>query len=242
MNYELLAKQFWEQGYLLIEDFFEPNLMSSLNDLTLTHYGVDPAFYHNEEFLSKSATEVIPWFPQQEGVRAFDAIDNDERFKQLTSAILGEGWQDLYCMTMLSKPGTKGQAWHQDCAPEDASQFNLNRLIYTHDILEKNGGQVLIIPGSHKRGEITVGDVDERFEDQLEFSPTRGSLILLHGHTWHRVLPISQDSYRVSTNFRCMPAGVPDDITDVSVFRNIRYRFSTSSVIEDRTAKKLTNN
>ena len=39
---------------------------------------------------------------------------------------------------------------------------------------------------------------------------------------------------RFSTNYRAMPAGTPDDITDVCVYRNMRYRFSTESVVEER--------
>ena len=60
-----------------------------------------------------------------------------------------------------------------------------------------------------------------------------GTLVLLHGHCWHRVLPIN-NSKRVSINFRSAPAGTPDDITDVCVYRNMRYRFSTSEVVQER--------
>ena len=40
--------------------------------------------------------------------------------------------------------------------------------------------------------------------------------------------------YRVSTNYRCCPAGTPSDITDMAVYRNMRYQFSSGTVIEDR--------
>ncbi len=232
---EELAKQFWKQGYLVLEDFFEPELMDQYDQLILDHFGYTPEFFHNEEFLTKAATEVIPWFPQQEGVSAFDIVENDERLKVLSEAILGEGWSSLYCMTMFSKQGTKGQAWHQDCAPEDAAKFNMNRLIYTSDITPEIGGQTLVVPGSHKRGELTIGDVNEEFSDQIELTPTKGTLVLLHGHTWHRVRPV-KGKYRVSTNYRSMPKGTPEDITDICVYRNMRYRFETNEVVEDRLA------
>ena len=32
------------------------------------------------------------------------------------------------------------------------------------------------------------------------------------------------------------PANTPDDVTDVCVYRNMRYRFSTKTVLEDRLA------
>lgn len=234
LDYEALAHQFWQQGYLLIENFFDPSLMDEYNQAILDHYGVDPAFFHNDEFLQKASTEVIPWFPQAEGCTLFDQVEQDSRLGLLTEKILGEQWQALYCMTMFSKKGTKGQAWHQDCEPDDASQFNVNRLVYTHDITPQMGGQTLVVPGSHKRGVITVGEPDEVFTDQLVISPKKGTLLLLHGHAWHRVLPVN-GQYRVSTNYRCMPKGVAESVTDICVYRNMRYKFETNTVVEDRT-------
>lgn len=233
MNYNALAKEFWNQGYLLLEDFFPIEVSEKCHHLILDHFGGNPEFSHNKEFLEKSATEVIPWFPQREGVAAFDEGENNPQLLLLTEAILGKHWRSLYCMSMYSKPHSTGQAWHQDCPPEDASQFNLNRLMYTHNITDITGGQVLVVPGSHRRGVITVGEVDENLSDQLVLSPQQGALLLIHGHAWHRVLPV-KDHYRVSTNYRCMPEGVPDNVTDVCVYRNMRYQFETNSVIEDR--------
>ena len=138
-------------------------------------------------------------------------------------------------MVMFSKQGTSGQAWHQDCPPDDPQQFNLNRLVYTRDISDEIGGQTVVVPGSHRAGELPVGDPTGHFDGEVVLRPKKGTLVLLHGHTWHRVLPI-KGRYRFSTNYRAAPAGVPDDVTDVCVYRNMRYQFSTSEVIEERTA------
>ncbi|MGV6806765.1 MAG: phytanoyl-CoA dioxygenase family protein [bacterium] len=233
MNTEKLARQFWDQGYLVLPDFFSEALMDRYNELILDHFGLTPAFFHNDEFLSKAETEVIPWFPQEEGVRDFDIVENDSRLKGLTGAILGAGWGSQYSMVMFSRQGTKGQAWHQDCPPDEPDLFNMNRLVYTHDITEDIGGQTLVVPGSHKRGLLTTGPVDEDFPDQVELRPTKGTLVLLHGHTWHRVRPV-KGTYRVSTNYRSATGKTPDDITDICVYRNMRYQFSTNRVVEER--------
>jgi len=233
MDYATLADEFWKQGYLVVEDMFDPELMDEYQALILEHFGESPEFFHNEEFLSRAATEVIPWFPQQEGFDSFDRVEKDERLQQLTQAILGDGWYSLYCMTMFSRQGTKGQAWHQDCAPEDPAVFNMNRLIYTEDISDEIGGQTIVVPGSHRRGLLSTGPVDEDFDDQLVLTPRKGTLVILHGHTWHRVLPV-HGRYRVSTNYRCSPKGTPENITDICVYRNMRYRFETNEVIEER--------
>jgi ectoine hydroxylase-related dioxygenase (phytanoyl-CoA dioxygenase family) len=235
MNIKNRLADFERDGYLVIENFFNVELMDRLDEIIRGYYGDNPDFWHNDEFLEKAQTEVVPWFPQQEGVKAFDDIDADPRLQELSKAILGEGWGSQYCMVMFSKQGTAGQAWHQDCPPDDPATFNLNRLVYTSDITDEIGGQTVVVPGSYKRGLLPVGDPVGEFEDQVVLRPKRGTLVLLHGHTWHRVLPI-RGAFRFSTNYRAAPAGTPDDITDVCVYRNMRYQFSTSSVVEERLA------
>jgi Phytanoyl-CoA dioxygenase (PhyH) len=231
---ESLAKIFWEQGYLVVEDFFDENLMDKYQEHILGHFGAAPEFLHNDEFLAKSNTDVIPWFPQQEGVVDFCIAEKDERFIDLTEAILGEGWSSLYSMVMFSKSGSKGQAWHQDCPPENQNRFNLNRLVYTMDVDDHVGGQTLVVPRSHKRGELSVGDVDENFYDQVVLRPKKSTVVFLHGHTWHRVLPV-HGKHRVSTNYRCCPKGTPGNVTDVCVYRNMRYHFPTTKVLMERS-------
>jgi ectoine hydroxylase-related dioxygenase (phytanoyl-CoA dioxygenase family) len=233
LDYAALAEQFWEDGYVVLEDMFDPGLMDEYQALILDYFGESPDFCHDQEFLTLAATEVIPWFPQQEGVAVFDRVQEDPRLLELTDAILGEGWYALYCMTMFSKRGTRGQAWHQDCAPEDPAVFNMNRLVYTEDISPETGGQTMVVPGSHRRGLLTVGPVDEDFDDQVLLTPKKGTLVMLHGQAWHRVRPVT-GRYRVSTNYRCSPRGTPENITDICVYRNMRYRFETNEIVEER--------
>ncbi|CAM2005496.1 phytanoyl-CoA dioxygenase family protein [Acanthopleuribacter pedis] len=227
--------QFRDQGYLLLEDFFEGETTDLLQDLIQRHFGFDPNHYHNDEFLSKAATEVIPWFPMQEGCAPFKDLTEHPTLNFLTQAILGSAWQSLGCMVMFSKAQSRGQAWHQDCPPDVAEVFNLNRLVYTHDVDPRNGGQVVVVPGSHRRGVLPVGDGHEDLADQIVLAPRKGDLLLLHGHTWHRVTPVA-DQPRVSTNYRAVPRGVPLDVTDICVYRTMRYQFSTNQVVQERVS------
>jgi ectoine hydroxylase len=229
-----LSHTFWQQGYVVVEGFFSAKLMDSLQSVILGHYGLNPRYEHEAAFLSKSATEVIPWFPQRCGEHAFDEIEHCFDMKTLTEAILGKDWKALYCMSMFSKGGSKGQAWHQDCLPDNPQQFNLNRLVYTMDIDDQVGGEVVVMPGSHLQGTLPTGKVNEDFSGQIILTPKKGTLVIIHGHTWHRVLPI-KGAYRLSTNFRAVPRNTSEDITDICVYRNMLYQFSTSSVLEDRT-------
>lgn len=235
MNTTELLSDFEKDGFIVIDNFFASDLMDELDHRIRGHFGDNPEWGHEKEFLEKAQTEVVPWFPQNEGVKAFDAIDGDPELKELSQAILGNEWTSQYCMVMFSKKGTSGQAWHQDCPPDDANVFNLNRLVYTSDITDEIGGQTVVVPGSFKRGLLPAGDPTGDFDNQVVLRPKKGTLVLLHGHTWHRVLPI-KGAHRFSTNYRAAPAGAPDDVTDICVYRNMRYQFSTSKVVEKRVA------
>ena len=231
-DFEGLAQKFWEEGYLVLENFFDSETMDRLHQMIFDHFGTNPEWGHNDEFLIKSKTEVVPWFPLREGVEEFRVLEDDNNLNTLTETILGSGWDNLYTMAMFSKKGTKGQAWHQDCPPEEPEQFNLNRLVYTHDITPEIGGETIVLPKSHKQGALTYGPVDENLEGQKILYPKKGTLVILHGQAWHRVLPINGE-YRFSINCRAIPKGTPEDITDIAVYRNMRYRFSTNEVLNE---------
>ena len=158
VNLEEPIAQFERDGYLVLHDFFDPEPMDRIDHTIHQHFGTDPEFRHEEDFLSRSETEVIPWFPQNpdlpeyDAVRAtpFDRLEADPRLGELTEALLGDGWSPLYSMVMFSKKGTKGQAWHQDCPPDDPARYNLNRLVYTRDLSDDVGGWCCFtaIPGT----------------------------------------------------------------------------------------------
>jgi hypothetical protein len=241
VNIEDLARKFWKKGYLAIEGFFPSPLVNRADQEITRYFGMNPEFRHEEEFLSRSKTEVIPWFPQNPGMEdysqataaVFDELESAAGLAELTAAILGDDWSALYSMVMFSRKGTVGQAWHQDCPPETSSRFNLNRLVYTRGLSADEGGLVVVMPGSHRLGMLPEGEPHEDLENQVVITPSEGMLVILHGHTWHRVLPVN-GNYRFSINFRACPRGTPEDITDVCVYRNMRYRFSTAEVIEER--------
>lgn len=230
-----LREEFWAKGYVVLEGFFENSLMDDLHARILDHFETHLENCNSDEFSNLAQTEVIPWFPQLEGVKQFDSIDDDIRLAALTEAVLGEGWHSQYCMVMFSQQGSNGQAWHQDCPPETKHDYNLNRLVYTRDITDEIGGQLLLVPGTHLGGALPTGEPHGDLDGQITLYPKKGTLVLLHGHCWHRVKPIVGKN-RVSTNYRSAPANTPADVTDVCVYRNMRFRFSTQSVIEDRLA------
>ena len=233
MNFDQLSKKFYKNGYVYIENLFSESLMDAYHEKILNHFASNSKHIHDESFLDKSDTDVIPWFPQLDGEKIFSIVEDDIRLKNLTENILGKGWRSLYSMVMFSSRSSNGQAWHQDCASEDKCFFNLNRLIYTMDINASTGGEIVVIASSHKKGMIPPSASGKNIGDEIVISPKKGSLLLLHGNIWHKVLPIN-NNIRASTNYRCVPKNTPDDITDICVYRNMLYRFSDKRVLVNR--------
>ena len=114
--------------------------------------------------------------PEVAGV--FDSLEQGSSLVDLTGAILGDAWSPLYSMEMISRKGTVGQAWHQDCPPEVASRFNLNRLVYTRSLSSDDGGEVVVVPGSHRKGMLPTGETHEDLENQVVISPRVGTLVM----------------------------------------------------------------
>lgn len=233
-NIKNLAQTFWKQGFLHIPNFFPTPLVEKYNRKIIEHFGMNPDFEHSDEFIKKSGAEVIPWFPQQTGETCFNDVSQNPLLIELTETILGSGWYEQYSMVMFSKKGTAGQAWHQDCLCENPKQFNLNRLVYTMDISkDTSGGQTTVIPGSHLTG--MIPSVTEPFNESaaISLSPKKGDLLLLHGHCYHKVEKVT-GAYRASTNYRAASKHTPENITDIGVYRNMVYQFSSSTVIQER--------
>lgn len=228
-----IGEAFHRDGYVVLPNFFEPELMAELDGLCRQHYGDAPAFAHDDEFVAGAQVEVVPWFPQRQGVSAFGQVEDDPRVRKLTTVLLGEGWRSDYCMAMHSRAESPGQAWHQDCPAVDPTQFNLNRLVYTHPVGGARGGGLVVVPGSHRRGHLPAGEPRQPLPGQVVIDADVGTLVLVHGHCWHAVLPVGPE-VRISLNYRALPSGARDGLTDVCVYRNMHYRFSTAEVLVQR--------
>lgn len=227
------ADRFRRDGYVLIEGFFDRAMMDDLERACLDHFGVQAASLHSQEFVRHTKVEVTHWFPQHDGRSGFDQPADDPRLHELTTAILGPDWRADSCLAMHSNPGSGGQAWHQDCPPDRHHLANLNRLVYPRAVGGERGGALTLVPGSHRRGMLPTGDPSGELPGQITLQPGLGALVLVDGHCWHRVEPVGRE-HRNSINYRALPAGAPADLTDICLYRNLRYRFSTESVMTRR--------
>ena len=50
MEFEKLAEHFWEQGFVVVESFFQPDEMDRLCNLIFKELGESPSFMHDAEF------------------------------------------------------------------------------------------------------------------------------------------------------------------------------------------------
>lgn len=217
-----LFEQFERDGYVVLEDFFAPGTMADAQAKLEAHFGVSPEMTLPENFRD-AACDVVPWNPTEAGEAPFVALQEDEQLETATREVLGGDFEITASLCMFSPPHSQGQAWHQDCPKAAPGWFNLNRLVYTHDIGD-NGGEIVLVPGSHRRGIIPVGDPHGDMEGQVTLAPQIGTLVFLHGHTFHRVRPVKARP-RISTNFRVVPQGTPHDVTSTGVYRNMTYNF-----------------
>ena len=235
--------QFWRDGFLVIDDAFEAQLMDHLDKFIVAHQwdGIPPG----SEYPPGARTDAEAWVlmnwsdPLDRRCRVecpstpvdFDELDLQPFLKELTSAILGPGWIRRKKVVMYSANGTMGQAWHQDSPPQVPHEFTINRLVFTRDTRPEVGGQIMVVPGTHMPNPdpqvLPYGEPGTALPGQLELWPNKGSFVLIHGHTWHRVLP-PHGGHRASINSRALPAGCQDNGgTDTTVYRNLVFTHST---------------
>lgn len=235
-NPDHLSKLFESNGILVVPDFVSSELLERLNAEISDHY--TPIVGDPQRVAAASTAkqgfdvDVISWDPLSEGSEAFAEFAEDPRLKTLTSAVIGSGYSAPRSLVMWSVGGGSGQAWHQDCPPDDPRAFNVNRLLYVQDTKMEDGA-IVIVPGSHRSGRIPPGGSQDPIEGEVALTPAAGTLVLLHGHVFHRVTPNRSGKPRVSVNLRAYPAGITDQVNRIGVYRNGAYDFADAAVAVD---------
>lgn len=183
---------------------------------------------------AKFQCDVVPWEPAKAGNAEFLRFARHPLMAEATESVLGAGYMDGFSLVMFSVGGGRGQAWHQDCPPEDIAAFNLNRLIYPENVSLEDGA-IVFVPGSHRKGRISSGGHQDPMDGEVCLPLEAGTLLFLHGHVYHRVTPNLNFKPRLSINFRAYPAGTSPDVTCVGVFRNGTVNFCDKPKQHDGT-------
>ena len=124
--------------------------------------------------------------------------------------------------------GGCGQAWHQDSWSSAPNLFILNRIVFTRNYTPEHG-QLLVVPGSHRYGDLPTGDPYESLPNQVAFTLSANTAVFLHSRTYHCVTKNATNEPRIQFNRRVVPNGVPADLTSRARFRNGTWDFSIQS-------------
>lgn len=236
-----LAAQFAKDGVLAFPNFFSPGEMEEVNGELDVHFEELKRTLLKEqmnELAHDHGCDVVPWNPCGEGNEVFQRFHALEKLHRVTEAVLGAGYTAPSSLVMFCIPGGRGQAWHQDCPEDDATVFNLNRLIYTRDVKPEEGS-IVFVPGSHRWGRIPPGGHQDPMEGEITLAPTAGTLLFVHGHVFHRVTPNESTRPRISVNFRAFPLGVDPDVTCIGVYRTGTVNFCDEAKQHDGAPAKM---
>lgn len=118
-----------------------------------------------------------------------------------------------------------GQARHQDSWSDDPALFVLNRIVFTRDY-DAAQGQLLVVTGSHRRGDLPAGEPYEPLPGQVALTPRANCAVFLHTRTFHCVSKNATERPRIQFNRRVVPHGVPTDLTARARFRNGTWDFN----------------
>ena len=238
-----LFHTFEQFGVVIMERFFTDEELAEVRGEMATFYRpyLDAFQARAHADIHKGAafhTDIIPWDPIEQGVESFKNLANHAKLKKVTDILLGKGFTAPGSLVMYSVPGGRGQAWHQDCPAEATGAFNLNRLIYTEDVAEEDGG-IVFVPRSQEYGNIPEGGHQDPIAGEVAMNPARGTVIFLHGHVYHRVKPNQGQKPRVSVNFRAFPDGVDPQVNCIGVYRNGRVNFCDKPKQHDGTPTEM---
>ncbi|NKB68140.1 MAG: hypothetical protein GKR89_13845 [Candidatus Latescibacteria bacterium] len=217
-----------------------------------THYGLvaiqgllpAAAVQQADQFADELLTQLDerPWAAGQDYCRRFDiwtkvfsgledevilALFNNDPVEAITEALAGADATAGGFGSWVT-PRDCGQAWHQDSWSDDPALFILNRIAFTRDYTPQQG-QLLVVPGSHRQGDLPAGQPYESLPGQVALTPRANTVVFLHTRTFHCVGKNQTDAPRIQFNRRAVPRGVPADLTARARFRNGTWDFKTQA-------------
>ena len=209
-----MARKYIDDGYLVIEDIFDPNTIENIKAeipkfLDGTYPVKNPSVQENSSLLAVH-------FPHWVSDPILETV-NHEKIRTVLQEIVGAHlphWDGrVNCrqsMLFLKPSGFPGQAWHQDerfIATRDRSLVGV--WIALDDATVENGC-LRVIPGSHRMGKLwptrTHGNseefdpTDESFgfdsDDEKIVELKAGSAVFFNGYLLHRSLRNSSNMSR----------------------------------------------
>ncbi len=210
---DAMIKQYVEDGFLIVEDLFDPEDITAMTDEAPKIARGQNGFPALLEDVENKADEELEreilciHFPHA-GSEVIRDYVCDERvshvLSKVTAAHLPESWWDgsVKCMQSMyfcKAPGMPGQAWHQDEIYIPTRDRSLIGAWYALDDASVENGCLWVIPGSHRNGilyeqrahhdpEFDGAQQSFGFDDSSEVpvEVKKGSVVFFNGYLLHR--------------------------------------------------------
>ncbi len=227
-----VRRDFMELGAVILPGFFDARRLKPIVAAVDEHWKQSDKSPLRHSDFDRFETYPTAWGPVAEANPLFLTLRDDPDLVALTRAAIGSDFTHGVDLVMYTGKG-KGQAWHQDCPPDDLSKFTVNRLIYVRDV-DPAQGALVYVPGSHKFGRIPPGGNQDPMPGEVHLSPRAGTVAIMNSLCYHRVTANQLNEPRVSINFRVQPPNVAQDYDKVAAFRGGTYDFRTEKVLDQR--------
>ena len=228
-------RDFDEKGYVLIEDFFEPEELQRLLDAIeevrdryaaekgvareSAHFGVRNALTHHEAFLDlvdhpRMLPLVVDVFGWNIQIRTTHLDVRPPYPEGMVVGEWGTGQGEDH------KAGYRNVVWHPDLAGPylfEAPSYDgvlpymeIKVGYYLSDMTQPNSGELVVVPGSHKRRPQELRDMEHRVpaEEAVPLNVRANTALLWRTALWHVVAPqLSQEVrkvFYVGYNYRWM--------------------------------------
>jgi len=210
IDLDKLKERFDTDGFAIVPGFLsQSDLTAMISEINL-HYGSSARGETKGEDFDQFATEVIPWDPVAGGNAFFAALLASSNLDRITSGCVGAGYAGTQSLVMLSPPGGKGQAWHQDEIYIPTRDRSLIGAWIALDDATIENGCLWVVPGSHRTGhlypqrqhdntdEFDFGTQSYGFDESLEVpvEVKTGSVVFFNGYLLHRSQKNRSNIYR----------------------------------------------
>ena len=180
-------RAFDRDGYLVLEGALARNDVEPYREAIDRCCAADPEFDAGRFYTRENVVELHERFTE--------LIDHP-RHVGFAYDVYGEQTKVHQSQLFVRPPGGDVTEWHRDGARVVPYGVFVPRLplqmkvgYWLTDLLEEDMGNLVVIPGSHRGGEIEQYTTHEPAPGEVQLRFAAGAITLMHGALWHRVAP-----------------------------------------------------
>lgn len=179
--------QLWEDGYVVLPDFFDPPYVTALRHIVEALY-LQEGDFAGAEFRQEVGCRRLANLVNKHPLMA--ELVNDHRMLALVRVILGEDIKLSSLNARSAEPMNRhAQPLHADMGalPDTLGPWVCN-CVWMLDDFSKNNGALRVVPGSHQFGQLPQDVLDhpeDEHPDEVVVTGTAGTLVVLNAHLWH---------------------------------------------------------